>query len=132
MTSEEMQKAMAFVLEQQAQLTSTVGQLSEKVDGLAATVDRLAAKVDGLVGTVDHLAVKVDRTADGITALLAIAEIHEREFNSLNESGQATADAIRARAEAGRATDERLNALLNVVEQMISERRGGERGGGSA
>ena len=95
--TDDTQRTMQFILEQQAQLTATVGQLS---------------------ATVDRLAVKVDRNADGITALLAIAEIHEREIEALKDS-------TTANAEAGRATDERLNALINVVEQMISERRGG-------
>ena len=50
MTSEEMQNAMRFIIEQQAKLTATVGRLSEKVD----------------------------HNADGIASLLTIAEIHER------------------------------------------------------
>jgi ABC-type transporter Mla subunit MlaD len=109
--SDETQRTMQFILEQQAQLTATVGQLSGNIDRLIDQVDRLADQMD-------RLAVKVDRNADGITALLAIAEIHEREIESLKES-------TAANSEAGRATDERLNALINVVEQMIGERRGG-------
>ena len=54
MTTEEMERTMQFILEQQAQLTATVGRLSEKVD----------------------------RTADGISSLLAIVEIHDRESGS--------------------------------------------------
>jgi phage-related tail protein len=105
MTSEEMEKTMAFILEQQAQLTATVGRLSETVDTLAGTVGTLAGKVDGLAG-------KVDRTADSVTALLAIAEIHDREMETLTE--------------ATRATDERLSALINTVERIISEGRNGK------
>ncbi len=77
MTGEEMEKTMAFILEQQAQLTVTVGQLSEKVD----------------------------RNAETATALLAIAEIHDRQMKE---------------------TDERLNALINTVERHISEGRNGK------
>ena len=83
MTGEEMERAIQFILEQQSQLTATVGRLSEKVD----------------------------RTADSVIALLAIAELHERE--------------MRAVSEAGRSTDERLNALINTVERYISGRRKG-------
>lgn len=72
-----MEKAMAFILEQQAQLTATV----------------------------DRMAEKVDRNAESVTALLAIAEIHEREI---------------------RETDERLNALITTVERHISEGRNGK------
>jgi ABC-type transporter Mla subunit MlaD len=102
--NDDTQRTMQFILEQQAQLTATVGRLSEKVD----------------------------RTADSINALLAIAEIHEGEIEALKEATAANSkivaansEAIAANSEAGRATDERLNALINVVEQMISERRGG-------
>jgi uncharacterized coiled-coil protein SlyX len=116
--NDDTQRTMQFILEQQAQLTVTVGQLSE-------TVDRLADKVD-------RLADKVDRTADSTIALLAIAEIHEGEIEALKEATTANSktvaansEAIAANSEAGRATDGRLNALINVVEQMIGERRGG-------
>jgi ABC-type transporter Mla subunit MlaD len=76
MSEEERQRQMDFILEQQAQLTTIIGRLSEKVD----------------------------RTADGISSLLAIAEIHEREISSNNE---------------------RLNALIETVERYISEGRNG-------
>ncbi|HYY93924.1 MAG TPA: hypothetical protein VE713_05360 [Pyrinomonadaceae bacterium] len=79
MTGEEMERAIAFVLKQQAQL----------------------------VVTIDRLASKVDRNADSTTALLAIAEIHDREIKE---------------------TDERLNALVNTVERIISERQNGKGG----
>jgi ABC-type transporter Mla subunit MlaD len=75
MTGEELDKAINFILDQQAQL----------------------------VATVDKLAAKVDRNADSTTALLAIAEIHDREIKE---------------------TDERLNALVNTVERIISDRKG--------
>lgn len=100
-----MQRTMAFTLERQAQLTATVGQLGERVDGLAEKVERIADKVD-------RMAEKIDRNADSVTALLAIAEIHEREITESHEA--------QAR------TDERLNALIDTVERYISERRNGK------
>jgi peptidoglycan hydrolase CwlO-like protein len=84
-TGEEMQRTMEFIVNQQAQLTATVGNLATQVEGLSQ---------------------KVDRTADSVNALLAIAEIHDREIKE---------------------TDERLNALINTVERHIS---GGENGKG--
>lgn len=105
MTTEEMERTMQFILEQQALLTATVGRLSEKVD----------------------------RTADGINSLLVIAEIHEREIGELKESVNATSESVNAMRdsvtavdERGRETDERLNALINTVERYISERRNGK------
>ena len=105
-------RTMQFILEQQAQLTATVGRLSENVDKLSD---------------------KVDRTADGINSLLVIAEIHEREIAELRESVNATSESVNAMRESmtavderGRETDERLNALINTVERYISERRNGK------
>lgn len=66
------------------------------------------------------------RTEEGIRALLAIAEIHEREFVELREAGLKTDQKLNALREAGLATDERLSALINVVDRKISEGRNGK------
>lgn len=86
-----MERTMAFILEQQAQTTATMGRLAE---------------------TVESLSRKVDRNADSASALLAIAEMHEREITE-NREAQAR-------------TDERLNALIATVERYISEGRNGK------
>jgi uncharacterized protein YoxC len=112
MTGEEMEKTMAFILEQQAQLTATVGRLGERVDGLGEKVERIADKVE-------RMAEKIDRNADSVTALLAIAEIQATEIRDMNESTRTLADRQHE-------TDERLNALINTVERYISERRNGK------
>jgi hypothetical protein len=64
MTDEERQRQMDFIIEQQAQITVSMGQLTE---------------------TVDRLSVKVDRTAESVNALLAIAEIHDQEIKATDE-----------------------------------------------
>ncbi|HLL70032.1 MAG TPA: hypothetical protein VK363_01290 [Pyrinomonadaceae bacterium] len=119
MDDEKTARTMQFILEQQAQNTVSMGQLTGKVDKLSDTVDKLSDKVD--------------RTADGINALLAIVEIHEREIGELRDSVNATRDSVNAVRdsvtavdERGRQTDERLNALINTVERYISERRNGK------
>lgn len=113
-----MERTMAFILEQQAQLTATVGRLGERVDGLGEKVERIADKVERIADKVDSLAEKVERNANSITALLAIAEIQAAEIRDLTET---------TRTLAGRQneTDERLNALINTVERYISEGRSG-------
>ena len=98
MTTEEMERTMAFILEQQAQLTATVGRLSEKID----------------------------RTAGSITNLLAVAEIQAAEIRDLSEFTRAIAERQRESEERGRRTDERLDALINIVERHISEGRNGK------
>lgn len=105
MTGEEVQRTIAFILEQQAQTASTITEIHST---LARVTERL-----------DRLTERTDRNAEGITALLAIAEMHEREITEQREA-QARAD------ERGRQTDERLNALINTVERYINERRNGK------
>jgi hypothetical protein len=105
MTWEEMERTMAFIVEQQAQINVTL----------------------------DRLSVRVDRNAETATALLAVAEIQAAEIRDLTdstrdlrESTQALADRQREADERGRQTDERLNALINIVERHISEGRNGK------
>ena len=100
-----MQRTMAFILEQQAQTASTMTQIH-------ATMARLTERLD-------RLTERVDRNAEGITALLAIAEMHEREITTHERE-------IADNREAQARTDERLNALINTVERYISERRDGK------
>jgi chromosome segregation ATPase len=98
MTNEEMQRAMGFIVEQEAKS-------SAKIDALAEAQKR----ADERWARADE---RWARTEESIRALLTIAEMHEREINSIGEQT--------------RATDERLNALINVVERQISEGRNGK------
>lgn len=98
MTNEEMQRAMNFIVEQQAQT---------------------AAKIDALTETQKRGEEKWSRTEEGIRALLAIAEIHEKEIMA---QSQQVADL----RETTKSTDDRLNALINVVERQISNGRNGK------
>lgn len=66
---------------------------------------QLTVSMGQLTEKVVRLSDKVDRTADSVNALLAIAEIHDQEI---------------------KATDERLNALVNVVERYIIGHTGQE------
>jgi len=98
MTNEEMQRAMDFIVETEAKSTATIGALAE-----AQT-----------------------RNTEGIGALLSIAEIHEREINTLGHQVSSLSRDIATLGESTRATDGRLNALINVVERQISEGRNGK------
>ena len=119
MTNEEMQRAMEFIVEQQAQQ-------SAKIDALLQAQkqsDERWAKADA----------RWERTEESIRALLSIAEIHERQISGLGEQigglGEqivGLSEKIADLTEAGRATDERLNVLINVVERHITEGRNGK------
>ena len=112
MTNEEMQQAMEFTVQHEAQAS---------------------AKSDALADSQKSANERWTRTEEGIRALLSIAEIHEREIASLGQSVSAVSDnsrrtdeRIAALGENERATDERLNALITVVERQISEGRNGK------
>jgi hypothetical protein len=97
---ERMERQMAFIVEQQAQYEVR----SAKADERWAEADKRWAS-----------------TEQSIRNLLAIAEIHEREFEELREGNRELREASKELREAGKATDERLSVLINVVERHISE-----------
>ena len=84
MTDEEMQKAMEFIVGQEM---------------------KSSAKIDALADAQQGADARLTRSEEGISVLLSIAEIYERDIEPLGEK-------IAAVSENGRATDERLNARL--------------------
>jgi len=105
MTGDEMQRAMDFIVEQEAKS-------SAKIDALAEAQKEAEERWK----RGDE---RWARTEEGIRALLAIAELHEKEI-------QANTQQILSLGETTRATDDRLNVLINVVERHISEGHNGK------
>jgi len=105
MTNEEMEKAMEFIVGKEA---------------------RSSAKIDALGDKLDALAEAQTRNTEGSRALLSIAEIHEREINTLSHQISSVSWNVAMLGETTRATDGRLNTLINVVERQISEGRNGK------
>lgn len=107
--AERIERTIAFIIEQQAHAEA-------RAEVRAAEADERRKQADERWKQADQRWEKADerwaRTEGGIRSLLAIAEIHEREIGELRD--------------AGKATDERLNVLINVVEKQISERRNGD------
>lgn len=116
MTNEEMQQTMAFILEQQAKA-------SAKLDALIDAQKEVQKHDEARWKANDERWTRSEerwtRTEEGIRALLSIAEIHEREIAAQGQQ-------ILSLGEQTRATDERLNALITVVERHISEGRNGK------
>ena len=105
MTGDEMQRAMGFIVEQEAKS-------SAKIDARA----KAQKEAEERWKRGDE---RWARTEEGIRALLAIAELHEKEI-------QANTQQILSLGETTRATDDRLNVLINVVERHISEGHNGK------
>jgi hypothetical protein len=105
MTNDEMENSINFIVSQQAQTAVKLDRLTEKVDALAVAQIRAEERWT--------------RTEESIRALLTIAEMHEREI-------QANTQQILSIGETTKATDERLNTLINVVERQISNGRNGK------
>ena len=109
MTNEEMQRAMDFIVEMEAKS-------SAKIDAMIESQREALRESDE----------RFRRTEEGIRSLLAIAEIHEREITVLGHQVSSVSRDVASVAETTRATDERLNALINVVERQIGNGRNGK------
>ena len=100
MTEEEytrMRNLLDAVIEQQA----TFAENQRKADERQTKTDEQIARN----------AEQIARNTEGITALLALAEMHEQEITRTNKE----------MASRFKETDERINALVDVVERYITK-----------
>ena len=104
MTNEEMQKTMAFIIEQQARFTVNIDVLRENVSLLAESQKRTEETVANLARMQTHMNEVVAVMADSQQRMV---EAQERTDRKLSE------------------TDDRLNTLINVVERHVSEGHNG-------
>lgn len=105
MTNEEMQSTMQFILEQQAQFSVNIQQLEEAMGSLGESVIKLEASVSIIGEKVEKLA-ESHESLQRLVGAIAVA--------------QATTETNLAK------TDERLNALITIVERHISEHHNGK------
>ncbi len=114
MTPEEMERAMEFILKQQAQFAAGIQKINETLD---RTNEILGKHTDGIVALTGWL------------GQLAQAQIRLTEAQQGHDGRIATLESkMTELAEAGKRTDERLDALITTVERYISSRNG-KRGG---
>jgi hypothetical protein len=127
--AERTQRTIDFMVQQQAQFQGKSETDMQRLRELYEQNEERWARSDERWARADE---RWERTREQILALLAVAEMHEREIFELREAQARNAEA-QARTDAQMAeTDERLNALINAVEKRISERRnGGQREEGS-
>lgn len=108
MTNEEMRRAMDFIVEMEAKSSATIDALTRAQQEGRVEAEQRWKRADE----------RWAQTESGIRALLAVAEMHEREIQSHTQQ-------ILSIGENAKATDERLNNLINVVERQISNGRNG-------
>ncbi|CAN5352602.1 hypothetical protein BH18ACI2_BH18ACI2_04410 [soil metagenome] len=112
MTNEEMQKTMQFILEQQAQFTVGMQELKEAHAGSEKRITQLEGAMVGVVNMFGKL---------------TEAQIRQAEAQKISDTKMAElAEAQKQTDEQMRHTDERLSALINVVERYFSDRRNGK------
>jgi chromosome segregation ATPase len=122
--AEKTQRTIDFMVRQQAQFQAKSEADMQRLRELYEQNEQRWARSDERWASADE---RWERTREQILALLAVAEIHEQEINELGRA-QARQTEAQARANARSAEiDERLNALINTVERVISERRNGGR-----
>ncbi len=124
--AEKTQRTIDFMVQQQAQFQAKSEADMQRLRELYEQNERRWASADERWARADE---RWARTREQILALLAVAEMHEREIFELRQSqAEAQARTNIQMAETDRRmaeTDERLNALINTVERIISERRNG-------
>ena len=104
MTNEEMQKTMQFILEQQAQFAVNMQKLEESQTKAEARITQIEGAIVSVVDIIGRLTTAQER--------LTVAQAH-------------TDAKVAELAEAQKQTDERLNALINIVERYLADRRNG-------
>lgn len=112
---DEQQRQIDFILNQQAQFAAEMQQFAAGMQQLREAQARAEEKWGGMW----------ERTNAGINALLAAAQLQAHEIDGLTKAQarlvESQANTDRQMAE----TTEKLDALINVVDRIISERRNG-------
>lgn len=109
--AEKTQRTIEFMLRQQAEAQARSEADRESLREMQEENEARWARADERWARIERM---WERTEGSVRSLHAIAQIHEGEITTLAET----------QAEVG----ERVNALVNTVEQLISERRNGGRG----
>ncbi|HEY0407077.1 MAG TPA: hypothetical protein VGC89_15205 [Pyrinomonadaceae bacterium] len=105
MTNEELEKAMQFILEQQAQFAVNQQQVGERVSRLETNMAEFAANQQQVGERVSRLETNM--------AEMARTQTHMNEV-------------VAVMADTHRQTEEKLDAFIGVLERFISEGRNGK------
>lgn len=125
MTSDELERAIDFLLKSGARCDARIEHLSEVVERLSEKVDRISEKVDRQSDDLAQLSSRQDSYADTQAHIMQVMmQTYERqaEFNkslreSMRKEDNELREYIRGVAAAGAATDRRLNALIEAMDR---------------
>ena len=115
MSNEEVERAIEFLLNNQAQHDARLGRLENIVADLAENQKVLSATVDSLSATVDSLSATVDRLSANMDAM--VLEVREG-LGSIMEVAKQTMDAVRQVAEIGGDTRRRVFILEDRMDAL--------------
>ncbi len=110
MTPEEVDRNIEFILQMQAQFEANMGEIRTNLKLCETNIDKLR-----------------DSQATLTPALVRLTEIIEENERRSEERRRKTDERFAELAGAQKATNERLNVLINVVEEQRVRRRNGRK-----
>jgi sorbitol-specific phosphotransferase system component IIBC len=122
MTNEELERAMQFVLEQQAQFVANQQQVSERVS-------RLETNMEVMAQAQAEMAQAQAETARSLAQLTKSQAQLAQEQARMAQTQNHMNEVVAALYEAQRHTEEKLDAFIGVLERYISEDRNGKGNG---
>lgn len=114
MTHEEMERAMEFILKQQAHFSADIQRINDTLDRHNEAFGKHTDAIVALTGWHGKL----------VEAQIQLTQVQQGHEARIATIGTKIAELV----EAGKRTDGRLDALITTVERYISRRNGG-RGG---
>lgn len=118
MSDDETQRAIQFILNQQAQLTVKVDKLTDRVDDIAKNVGKLAEAQVRLAEAQLRDEGRVSQLEDSFRMLVQLARNTDERLDAMNGRLDILTN---AQAE----TDRRLGDFITAVERYITEGRNG-------
>ena len=115
MTDEERQRQMDFIVEQQAQFAVNMDLLREAQVRTDATVAQLGTRVDQLTERVDQLTEQVVQVTEQVGRVSGQVGQMATQQTHINEVVAVIADAQQH-------TDERLSALIDIVQGGLGKK----------
>ena len=124
MTPDEVDKKIEFILQMQAQFEANLTRSEANIDDLRLSVADLRASTTDLRVSVGDLKVTVAGLAGVVRESIKISDDRftrlDDRISKLAEAHVVTDRILKDLAESQKTTDERLNALISVVERHIT------------